>query len=171
MLQNHFFVSCSPIWAFFDQCMVQIDHLLWYTIPFWSHQMHSIVFLPKRFGLVVDVDGYPESTHDLLRFGFSKYIHFSSPVTIRCKKNFLSCRESKTSYTIFRFSICCSDDVVPIFLPSESFPWHADDQKWFRDQHLTSLPFVVEFVYPLRPTMSAIPSLGIFWLARAFFVF
>ena len=82
LLQNHFSVSCSPIWALLDQCKVQIDQLLtvangihcftWYTTPFWSHLIHSIVFLPKRFGFAVDVDGCPGSTHDFLRFGFSK---------------------------------------------------------------------------------------------------
>lgn len=124
--------------------------------------MHNIVFFPKRFCLAVDIDGCPGSTHDFLSFGFSKYIHFSSPVTIRCKKVFLVCRESKTSHTVFRFSICRSTDVVPIFLLSGSFPWHADDHKWFGNQHLTFLPFVVEFAYRLRPRMLVIRHLEIF---------
>ena len=34
------------------------------TTFLWSHQTQSIVFLPKRFDLAIDVDGAPGSTHD-----------------------------------------------------------------------------------------------------------
>ena len=107
--------------------------------------MHSIVIFPKQFGLTVDVDGCPGSANDFLHFEFPKYIHFSSPVMIEFIKFFLSRRESKK--------------------------WHADDHKWFSNQHLTSLPFVVVFVYSLHPTMLAIRHLQIFSVHLWFFIF
>lgn len=44
-------------------------------------------------------------------------------------------------------------------MPSGFFPWHAADHKRFGDQHLTYLPFIVEFAYRLRPTILAIRHL------------
>jgi len=35
-----------------------------------SHQTHSIIFRPKRFGLEEDIDGWAGSTQDFLRLGF-----------------------------------------------------------------------------------------------------
>ena len=125
--------------------------------------MHSIVFFPKRFGLAVDVDGCPGSTQVFLRFGFSKYIHFSFPILIRCKKPFVHAEIAKLCTPLFAFpSTCRSADVVPIFLLSESFPWYADDHKSFGNEHLTSLPIVVEFAYRLHSTMVAIRHIQIF---------
>ena len=66
--------------------------------PFWSHQTQSIVFRPKRCGLVVDVGGSPGA----------KYIHFSSPVTIRWRNDFLLYLASSISQVVFRFSCCLS---------------------------------------------------------------
>lgn len=60
--------------------------------------------------------------------------------------------------------------MVLIFLLSRSFPWNTDDHKWFSDQHLIPLLFIVEFVYCLHTIMLAC-ILKIFRLIWVFLVF
>lgn len=99
--------------------------------------MHSL-FFSERFGLVIDVDCCSRSIHDFLLFGFLKYIHFFVFChNLMPKQNFAHCFSST----------CCSVDVESIFLLFGSLPWHADNHKWFSNQHVTSMPFVVEFAY------------------------
>ena len=88
------------------------------------------------------------------------------------RKTFFHAEKATLHTPFFAFPfVCRSDDVVSIFLPSGSFPWHEDDQIWFGDQHLTSLPFAVEFAYRLRPTVLVIRRLGIFPAGPVIFVF
>ena len=88
-----------------------MDHTL--LVP----SKQSIVFLPKRFGLAIDVDGAFGSTHDFLRLGFSKKIHFSS-ITIQCKNDFLLYLSSKISHMFLRLSICLSFNSCGTHLPT-----------------------------------------------------
>ena len=94
------------------------------------------ILSPENFTVLIILNFFFKKTCLMWEEGkkwFSKYIHFSTPATIRCKNVFLSCRECKTSYNVFRFFICLtawrSAEVVPILLPSGSFPWHANDHK------------------------------------------
>lgn len=73
-----------------------------------STKRKALFFFPKRFGRSVDVDASAGGSHEFSRLGFSNCIHFSSPVTIRWRKHFLSYRKSKISGVVFRFSICLS---------------------------------------------------------------
>lgn len=78
-------------------------------------------------------------------FKFFADIHFSYTVMVWC--NNLLYLKSKTLHSFFFFlfiSVCSLD--VSIF-PSISILWYADDRERFSSQHLTSLPFAVDFVY------------------------
>lgn len=57
------------------------------------HHLQSEV----RFGLADIVDCWLGSIHDFLHLGFSKYIYYSLPVTMRYGNVFLFCLESKIS--------------------------------------------------------------------------
>jgi len=114
--------------------------------------MQSIVFFPKRFGRTVDVDASPGESHDFLRLGFSKYIHFSSPLTIRCRKLFLSYRKSKISEVALRFFICLSVNLCGThFLPFEFFPWHVNVWKYLGESCLMPPQVDLVFAYHLHP--------------------
>jgi len=79
MEKNDLVLPLLVFWSFFKQQTVQIDQLLLIAFGInWSHQTQSIIFLPKRFGIAVDVDGAPGSTHDFFALEILKKIHFSS---------------------------------------------------------------------------------------------
>jgi len=82
-------------------------------------------FRPERSGLPEDVDDWPGSTDDFLRLGFPKYIHFSSPVTIRWRNDFIFCLARKISHGFWRRSI----HAALIFRTIEPFPWHIGEWK------------------------------------------
>ena len=60
--------------------------------------MQSRSFEPWIFNFAADVDTLPGLPDDLLNLRLSYCIHFSSAVTIRCKKPFLFCRWSSYSF-------------------------------------------------------------------------
>ena len=91
-----------------------------YNKPLLFHQ-ESIVFLPKRFDLTVDVDGAPGSTHEFLSLEFSKSVHFSYPVTIRCKTTSF-CTE-RTKRQIFTTQTALAHHLLSKIRISYSYTW------------------------------------------------
>ena len=88
---------------------------------------------------------------------------FSSPVTMRCKNDFLSYRASKMSRVFALFLLLVVQrGVVPIYRPSETFPSLVIDWKQLVDQHSITRRVVFVFANHLRPTKLAIPQLRIF---------
>jgi len=113
MEKNQHVMSLLIIRPFFTQRTVQFDQLLVVVVGIDSFTkfQHLIVdetlLIPPNAQQRLpseaiwswgDVDGWPGSTHDFSRLGFSKYIHFSSPITTRCRNDFLFCLASKISH-------------------------------------------------------------------------
>ena len=76
--------------------------------PSWSNHMESIILLPYIFAYGFDWAASPGRTHTFWSLGLSKWIYFSSPVTIQYRKPFLLYLLSKISHIVFRRSIVLS---------------------------------------------------------------
>ena len=74
-----------------------------------------MVFLLKRFGVLGVGPASPGDSHDFLRFGLSKQIHFSSPVTLEKWLSFLALKQYFTSD--FAMEICRSLKLFRTHLP------------------------------------------------------
>jgi len=131
--------------------------------PSWSHQTHSIIFRPKRFDLKEDVDDWAGSTQDFLHLGFWKQIHFS-PVTIRCRNDFLFCLASRICVLaslylpIVQCGIVSCGTHFPIFW---TFPMACNRMEmaaWKTPNYSTSI-----FCDRPRPKEPAIDSPQLFW--------
>lgn len=85
-------------------------------------------------------------THYLLSEDTISGFHFSSLVTIHCKKLFFFWHKSKTSKAVLRFSIYLSVSSRGTHFPtSRIFPWHVNVLKQLFESHL--MPPHVVFAY------------------------
>ena len=123
MKQNHFVLPFLIFRSFFTQSLIQIDHLLSITFSIIDFAVlaaynRSHLSDPTKHRALFSVHSdlalqsismvHLELPSDLLRLGFLKYIHFSSPVIIRWRNDFLLYLASSISQVIFRFSCCLS---------------------------------------------------------------
>ena len=103
------------------------------------------------------------SYHDLLRLGFSKYIHFSSPQFDGEMTFFCTWRAAFRKFFDFP-AVFHSVHVKPIFPSSASFSWISNVWRRllvFNWSHSID-PWVVEFERRLHPAMLAIRSSNFF---------
>ena len=122
--------------------------------PSWSHQTHSIVFRPKRFGDSWGRYWWLSGINPrFLAFRILKINHFSSPVTIRCR-NF--CLASRIWHVFWRRSICLSFNSCSTHFPifwTFSMAW-----KWLLEKHPIVRQAFFAIGYRPRPKEPAIDS-------------
>ena len=133
--------------------------------------MHSISFLPWIFDLAVEDDAWPGLPHYFLRFGLSQWIHFSSPITIRCKKPFRFCLWSsyphvkKRPLTSLGLSSCGTQ--YPCFCTMPIALRRFKIACWVTPKILASS---FEFGMNLDPIMTQLSVFILYWPPFAFFV-
>lgn len=126
----------------------------WYMTPFWSHQIYS--FFPKQFSLAVNSNCILNQIIIICSSeNISVFIFSHDP--INAKKTFLHAKKKAKLHTLFfAFLFVCCPPHLSFFCPSGSFHgmqcWRSQT---VQRQTLTSLPFVVEFVFRLHPKMFA----------------
>ena len=85
-------------------------------LPYYLTKYSNAIF-PSIFCTGCGIEGWHGFAHVFLHFGLSKYIHFLTPITTRCRKPFLFCLGNKISQVVSGFQcLSLSLSISPRFI-------------------------------------------------------